>query len=379
MSRLAIVGRSYELVASSSQRVVLRAQALREVEVRKWLFRCVTGVGVLVALAMGAGVQSASATSTNPLAGVKWGIYRGGLDGLYPAWQSARGEDRRLLAKEALQPSVHWLGPWVSDQTAGAAARAIIDSSGGPDNLSEIAVFRLQPWEGGACRHVVTASDGRSYRRWINDFAKGVSNARMLIILQPDLPFALCAPGRGVASLSLVAYAARVLAALPRTTVYIDAGAADYASLPDTVWLLKQAGVRYARGFALNTTHSDGMGRELEFGATVVRWLGAGHITGRRFVINTAQNGKPFTQYSYQHQGLIPPVCASNHSRRCLTLGIPPTTDVANGRWGLSAYHRSIARNRCDAYVWTSRPWLLQGAGAFNIRLALQLASTTPY
>lgn len=346
---------------------------------RKWLFRCAAGVGVPLALAMGPGALSARVTSTNPLAGVKWGIYRGRLDGLYPAWQSARGENRRLLAKEALQPSVHWLGPWDTDQTAGAAARAIIDDSGGPDNLSEIAVFRLQPWESGACRHVVTASDGRSYKSWIDHFAKGVGDARMLIILQPDLPFALCAPGRGVASLRLVAYAARVLSTLPRTTVYIDAGAADYASLPETVWLLKQAGVRYAQGFALNTTHSDGMGQELEFGAKVARWLGAGHITGRRFVINTAQNGKPFTQYYYQHQGLTSPVCASKHSGTCLTLGIPPTTDVANRRWGLSAYHRSIARNQCDAYVWTSRPWLSHGAGAFDLRLALQLARTTPY
>jgi endoglucanase len=348
--------------------------------VRKWLSLCATVAALPLALSMGAGAQSATgATSTNPLAGVKWGIYGGQLDGLYPAWQGARGGSRRLLAKEALQPSVHWLGAWDSDQTAGAAAHAIIDDSGGPDKLSEIAVFRLQPWEGGACRHVVTASDGRSYKRWISDFAKGVSDARMLIILQPDLPFALCAPGRGVASLRLVAYAARVLSALPRTTVYIDAGAADYASVPDTVWLLKQAGVRYARGFALNTTHSDGMGQELEFGAKLARWLGASHIPGRRFVINTAQNAKPFRQYYYQHQGLNPPVCASKYSRMCLTLGIPPTTDVANRRWGLSAYHRSIARNQCDAYVWTSRPWLLHGAGAFDVRIALQLARTTPY
>ena len=55
-------------------------------------------------------------TLGNPLAGVEWGIYRGPLDGLYPAYEQARGESRRLLAKEALRPSVHWLGAWDSDQ-----------------------------------------------------------------------------------------------------------------------------------------------------------------------------------------------------------------------------------------------------------------------
>ena len=110
----------------------------------------------------------------NPLAGVEWGPYRGPLDGLYPAYQQARGESRRLLAKEALRPSVHWLGAWDSDQTAGADARAIIGDSGGPQSLSEIAVFRLQSWEGAACSHVVTASEKLSYERWIDNFAHGV-------------------------------------------------------------------------------------------------------------------------------------------------------------------------------------------------------------
>ena len=201
----------------------------------------------------------------------------------------------------------------------------------------------------------------------------------MLIVLQPDLPFALCAPGRGMESLGLVAYAARTLSTLPDTTVYIDAGAEDYASLPDTVSLLEHAGIRYARGFSLNDTHADGTGTELEFGARVARWLGADRFNRRHFVINTAQNGRPYTQYYYQHRGLQPAVCTTPQQQKCITLGIPPGTDVANPRWGLSARDRAIALSQSDGYIWVSRPWLPNGQGAFDLNLALQLARTTAF
>ncbi|MHB8659740.1 MAG: glycoside hydrolase family 6 protein [Solirubrobacteraceae bacterium] len=318
-------------------------------------------------------------TTSNPLAGVKWGIYRGPLDSLYPAYALALGSNRQLLAKEALEPSVHWLGSWVGNATAGAAARAIISASGGPRYLSQIAVFRLQPWEGGACHHVTTAADAAGYRAWIDNFAHGVGSARLLVVLQPDLPFALCAPGRGRAALSLVAYASRVLSALPHTSVYIDAGAGDYASASDTAYLLEHAGIRYARGFSLNDTHADAIGRELEFGATLLRRLGAAHITGRHFVVNTAENGQPYTQYYYQHRGRTPPVCSNRSQRLCQTLGIPPGADVSNRRWGLRAHDRSIAAQDCDGYIWVSRPWLTNGAGAFDLQLALQLARSAPF
>ena len=46
-------------------------------------------------------------------------------------------------------------------------------------------------------------------------------------LAQPDGPFALCAPGGSTLPSRLIAYSAKVLAALPHTSVYIDAGAAD--------------------------------------------------------------------------------------------------------------------------------------------------------
>jgi hypothetical protein len=90
------------------------------------------------------------ASKTNPLAGMQWGIYRGPIDGVYPAYQSARGPNRRLMAKIALQPLTIWTGAWYPVNYAQTVAREIVqDTTGGNANLlSQIAVFRLDPVRG---------------------------------------------------------------------------------------------------------------------------------------------------------------------------------------------------------------------------------------
>jgi hypothetical protein len=62
-----------------------------------------------------------------------------------------------------------------------------------------------------------------------------------------------------------------------------------------------------------------------------------------------------------------------------VTLGIPPTTDVGNPKWGLSAPNRKLARRYVDAYMWFGRPWLYRQADPFLTKRAVQLARTSPY
>ena len=59
--------------------------------------------------------------------------------------------------------------------------------------------------------------------------------------------------------------------------------------------------------------------------------------------------------------------------------GIPPTTDVAGPRWGLSASDRSLAARYADAYLWVGRPWLDKGAFPFDLHRALGLAASSPW
>jgi endoglucanase len=260
------------------------------------------------------------------------------------------------------------------------AKQYIDDSTGGnPNVLAQIAVFRVDPWEQGACGALPSASQQSSYRRWVDNFASGIGSSRVALILQPDLPFALCAPGHSLTQLALVAYAARRFNALPHTSVYIDAGAADWVSVGQAAWLLENAGVRHARGFALNDTHYDSTGNELAFGAKVSRALGAAGIPGRHFVINTSQNGAPFLYYKYHGSLANAPPCATKQSQACPTLGIPPTSQVADPRWGLSPQNQAIARRLADGYLWVGRPWLDYGSYPFDLQRALGLARSTPF
>jgi hypothetical protein len=68
------------------------------------------------------------------------------------------------------------------------------------------------------------------------------------------------------------------------------------------------------------------------------------------------------------------PRCSYPGQQLCQRLGIPPTTDVADRRWHLSACDRRIAAAQVDAYMWLGRPWMVN-AGPFSLRDALTLGA----
>ena len=340
----------------------------------------VLAVSASAALAGPANGGLPGASRSNPLAGMPWGHYTGTMDGVYPAWQNARGARQRLLARIALRPLAYWFGSWFADWYAPTAAREYIasDTGGNPNALAQMAVFRLDKWEQAACTDDPSRAAQASYRRWVDNFAAGIGASRVALILQPDLPFALCAPTR--VPLQLVAYAAKTFSALPHTTVYIDGGVHWFPMRSDqAVSMLEQAGVRYARGFALNTTEYDATGAELEYGASIVRGLQAAGYGTKHMVINTAQNGAPFLNGQYHGNVGNPRVCANRHDAICATLGIPPTSDTASPHWGLTGAQRSIAARYADAYLWIGRPWLDYGSNPLDIARMLGLSASSPF
>lgn len=320
------------------------------------------------------------APAGNPLAGMKWGVYTGPIDQIYPAYLSAHGRNRRLLARIALRPRAVWFGPWYADSYARTVAQQVIAAStgGDPNALTQMAVFRLDPWEGAACRQTPTAAQQASYRGWIRGFASGIGRSRVALILQPDLPFALCAPTS--IPLQLVNYAAKTFARLPHTTVYIDAGAFAWAPVAQAARMLNAAGVRHVRGFALNDTQFGSNDEELTYGGAIARALAALGVHDVHFVLNTIENGAPFLAGQIPGGSANPRVCRSPHDSVCETLGIPPTTRTTDPRWGLSPAARAIAAREADAFLWIGRPWLRNGqSGPFDFNLAVNLAASTPF
>jgi len=327
----------------------------------------------------------------NPLAAHPWGVYEGPKEPAWVAYQAASGTDRQVLQKIAEQPKAAWFTPRIpASQIAAKAADYIALSQRGDSTaLVQMTLFNMVPWEHEACRRLPSAAERSSYLAWIANLAGAIGSTPTAIVLQPDGPFALCAPHHSRIPSSLIAQAAKRLSQLPHTSVYIEAGAADWPApgaqggATAAANLLVAGGIRYARGFALNGTHYSATSAEIQRGAQINAVLRSRGIGSKHFVINTAQNGHPFVFGAYTggdpDNAFVCPSRSTAPRVTCTTLGIPPTTDVANRKWGLPAADATIARQWVDAYLWFGRPWLVRQASPFSLTRALQLVRSSPW
>jgi endoglucanase len=342
-------------------------------------------------VAAGTTTTTARATSyVNPLAGRPWGTYEGPQEMAWAPYADAVGTKRRLLGYIALTPKAKWFGAWIpNDQIAQRVKDYVANAQrGDPDTLVQMTIFRMVPCEHEACSRLPTRAERSSYKMWIDRFARAVGDTHAAIVLQPDGPSALCAPGGSKVPSHLVAYGGRVLSAQPSTSVYVEAGAADWPAagqggVDAAVRILVRGGIRYAHGFALDSTHFDSTSEEVVRAAAVARRLAALGYHDRKAVINTSSNGHPYEYGRYTGKDPDNPfVCDSTTtpaSTTCVTLGIPPTTRVAADRWGLPTAARRLARRYVDAYLWIGRPWLYRPNQPFVTRRALQLVRSTPW
>jgi hypothetical protein len=331
-------------------------------------------------------------TSNNPFRTYQWGVYQGPMEQTWNPYVQASGRQKELLGYIAHQPIAHWFGSWNPDDQVAGQVRGYIANAqhGDPNALVQLSIFRMEPWEHAICSRLPTRAERASYKTWVDRVAGAIGNTPMAIVLQPDGPFALCAPHGSTVPSQLVAYAARVLSAQPRTSVYIEAGAADWpmfgtnGGVDAAVDILVRGGIQYARGFALDTTHEDSVTDEVNRATAIADSLTRLGYPGRTAVINTSSNGHPYKYGRYTGPDAVNPVvCPSattSASVTCETLGIPPTSDVGDPKWGLSSSTAALAQSHVDAYLWFGRPWLTHvGSQPFNKDRALQLVRSTPY
>jgi endoglucanase len=348
------------------------------------MIRFVTLAAAIAALALPASALAGAANgglpgaTSNPIEGVGWGTYQTdstdpSLDPPSAYYNTARNAaDRATFAKLLAVPRFRWFGAWVptfnegnkwgAQKTATKYIEAV--TGGNPDVAVGIGIFRLQPFEHEACKRLPTSAEIADYRRWIQEFAAGIGDSRVILLLQPDMPFTLCLPGRSQVDLKLINWTAQQFDALPHTTVYIDAGAADWLRASQTASMLKRAGVGHVRGFALNLTHYDSTARSVAYGKQIVRLLGRRGVKGVHFTVSTAMNGRPFI--SYKHKGTFKrgTECRSRSDRTCVTLGQPPTTRTSTAL--------------CDGYLWFGRPWI-HNAFRRSYDELLQVIRTSPF
>lgn len=316
-----------------------------------------------------------------------WGIYKGPGDQAWKYYSKASSAEQDRLQWFMDQPKAGWYGSWVATSNVEQTFKRYIETSqaGDPNALVQITVFRMNPWYTASKHKKPTKKQIADYKKWIRLSARAIGDTRTALFLQPDSTFLRTVPDFKLSS-SLIRYAAKEYGKLPNTLVYLETGGHDWphpgqGGVKEAVRLLDAQGMKYADGVVTNTTHYNKTAWDVRRVAAISKAFAKKGKKGVKGVVNTSSNGKGFEYGKYK--GADPDhakACASKALKgNCVTLGIPPTTDVANPAWGMKAKDRRLAQKYVDAYMWVGRPWLYRQSSPFVPGRALQMVRTTPY
>lgn len=177
-----------------------------------------------------------------------------------------------------------------------------------------------------------------AFENFVEQLAEGISNHRVVLFLEEDslITTKCLVPGSVPSRIKELQYAINVLGALPRTAVYLDAGAADAGiSANQMAHYLNEIGVSKIQGFFVNSTHSDWTLNEIKFGQGISRRTGGAH-----FVVDTETNGRgpEVPAHKVGHGNEV------NCNPTQIGLGPKPTTNT--GFWHV------------DAFAWLGYPGL---------------------
>ena len=116
------------------------------------------------------------------------------------------------------------------------------------------------------------AASGDAYKAWIDGFATGLGESKVVVLLEPDglalLPTD-CGQPDTYDRVSLINYAAHALLADPNAAVYLDAGHSSWHAVGDMASRLAAGGVLDLNGFFLNTSNYRLTDYETHFGTWI--------------------------------------------------------------------------------------------------------------
>jgi endoglucanase len=292
---------------------------------------------LVAALAIPAATANAG-TRTNPFRGAKLSVDPNSAAARQmSAWRLTRPLDALALAKIAQTPSADWLGGWWNP--VGEHVRSTIEHRLRPQNATAFFLLYNLPHRDCGSYSSGGLRTAAQYKRWIEEIRRAIGSYPAIVIVEPDaLMEAGCLSRAGQRErFALEAYATRRLGSLSHTSVYLEAGSSVWPQASAMSRRLRASGIRYARGFALNTTSLQTTNSEVRYGRQI-----AGLTARKHFIINTALNGR----------GPLPRSQArTSEDFWCNTpgrgLGSRPTTRTA---------HPLV-----DAYEWFSNPGYSDG------------------
>jgi endoglucanase len=294
----------------------------------------------------GRNYQAASPSAPNPLKSERWFVDP--EEWSYLDWRRLkRGSDKgkaNLMWRIAREPKFRWWGKF--NPNIGANVREYLArvQCQEPGSVPLMAILRGQSKECHSGYQGGGVAEDRIHRRWLEEFARAVGDARVVIAYEPDsLGTIDClAPSRRGARMDVLRYGIDLLSKLPNATIYIEAGASDWEAARSMANKLRYVGIAKVRGFMLNVTHFDWTRNNIRFGTQLSRLVG-----GKHFVINTSANGRGPVSAARQVNGrrIVSHVWCNPQG---VGLGPRPTTRTGS--------------SRADAFLWIGRPGYSNGS-----------------
>lgn len=267
------------------------------------------------------------------------------------AWRRSRPSDADALDLIASTPTATWIGDWNRD-VAGDVRRVV--SQANRDGALPVFVAYNIPNRDCGSHSAGGQKNAGGYRKWIRDFARGLSGGRAVVVLEPDATASTkCLSARQQSErFELLADAVRVLKGA-QASVYLDAGHAKWLSASDMAGRLERAGIAEADGFALNVSNFVSTAANVAFGNDLSRRVG-----GKHYIIDTSRNGSASTNGAW-----------CNPSGQ--SIGRLPTTRTGEAL--------------VDAFLWIKQPGESDGscnggprAGTFWADYAVKLVERSP-
>lgn len=137
--------------------------------------------------------------------------------------------------------------------------------------------------------------NARQYRAWIRQVTAGVRGQSAIVVVEPDaLPLfsssvAAC-PTKPDRWQGMLRFASKLLGSTD-AWVYLDAGHSNWTPYDTRPSYLKQAGIRYVRGFSTNVSNFRTTPAEKRYAGTLLDGLRRLGIKGKHYVVDTSRNG----------------------------------------------------------------------------------------
>lgn len=186
------------------------------------------------------------------------------------------GADADLMKKISTSPQAVWiLGGDPAGQVRGAIGK-------GGSQLRVLVAYNIYNRDCGSMSSG-GAADATAYKSWIDSFADGIGDGKVVVVLEPDTLAHECDPSRWES----LAYAVTALKAQPNAHVYIDAGHSGWVADGTMASRLKTAGIANADGFSLNVSSFQTTESSIGYGKAI-----SGQVGNKPFIIDTSRNGK---------------------------------------------------------------------------------------